>query len=40
MIHIFQGVKRPFVLSFLNDAQQANHKRYFLPTVEKKNTVL
>ena len=30
----FQGVNRPFVLSFENDAYRRSYKRYFLPTVE------
>ena len=33
---IFQGSKRPFVLSFENNAHQASYKRYFLPTAEIK----
>ena len=33
----FQGVKRLFVLSFEDEAQQISYKRYYLPTVEVKN---
>ena len=32
----FQGVNRPFVLSFENNAHQTIQKRYFVPTVEIK----
>ena len=32
-----QGVNRPFVLSFEDEAQHTSHKRYYLPTVEIKN---
>ena len=33
----FQGVNRPFVLAFENDAQRTNSKGYCLPSVEIKN---
>ena len=33
----FQGVNRPFVLSFKNEAQQTSYKRYHPLTVEIKN---
>ena len=36
----FQGVNRLFVLSFENYAHWRSHKRYFLPTVKKKTTLL
>ena len=32
----FQGINRFFMLSFANDANQASHKIYLLPTVERK----
>ena len=32
----FQGVNRPFVLSFKDDDSWENHKQYYLPTVEIK----
>ena len=32
----FQGVNRPFVLAFENDAQRTSAKRYYLPNVEIK----
>ena len=36
----FQGVNRPFALSFENDAQRRTYKPYFLPTVKTKTTML
>ena len=33
---IFQGSKRPFVLSFENNAHQTSYKQYFLPPAEIK----
>ena len=33
----FQGVNRPFVLAFENDAQRTSHSNYYLPNVELKN---
>ena len=36
----FQGVNRLFVLSFENYAHWRSHKRYFLPTLKKKTTLL
>ena len=33
----FQGVNRPFVLAFENDAQRKAHSNYYLPNVEIKN---
>ena len=32
----FQGINRFFMLSFANDTNQASHKTYLLPTVERK----
>ena len=32
----FQGVNRPFVLAFENDAQRTSDKRYYIPNVEIK----
>ena len=37
---IFQGVNRLFVLAFENDAQRTSNKRYYLPNVEIKITML
>ena len=33
----FQGVNRPFVLAFENDAQRTSSKRYYLPNVGIRN---
>ena len=33
---IFQGINRIFVLTFENDTQRINSKRYYLPNVEVK----
>ena len=33
----FQGINRPFVLAFENDAQRKVHPGYYLPNVETKN---
>ena len=32
----FQGVNKPFVLPFEDEAQRISYKRYYLPTVEIK----
>ena len=32
----FQGIKRPFVLTFEKDTQRISNKRYYLPNVETK----
>ena len=32
----FQGINRPFVLAFENDAQRTSNKRYYIPNVEIK----
>ena len=32
----FQGVNRPFILAFENDAQKTSNKRYYFPNIEIK----
>ena len=32
----FQGINRPFVLAFENDAQRTSNKRYYIPNVKIK----
>ena len=32
----FQGINRPFVLAFENDAQRITNRRYYIPNVETK----
>ena len=36
----FQGVNRPFVLSFKNDGDRAVHTKSYFPTVEMKDYIL